>query len=265
MRGHALMRSRLVVQARVAFTSARRVEQACYLIGLLLVASGLFHLGIAIIDSRPWLGPLSWRKPATFGLSFGTVLISITWVASYLTLTERSRSWLLGVFAADCIVEVTGITIQAWRNVPSHFNNVGTFDAVIAYSLAAGGAVLVIVLGTLALTAFRGRISAAPSMRLALQAGFALLLAGLAAGIAMIARGESLIKAGNRSAAYDTAGFLKWFHAITLHAVLVLPLLAWWQARTDHDEVERTRIVSIAIAGYVFAAAVVLVVSLARM
>jgi hypothetical protein len=161
------------------------------------------------------------------------------------------------VFAADCIVEVTGITVQAWRHVPSHFNTETPFDTAVAMSLAVGGAVLVIVLGALAVTAFRGRIDGPPSVRLALRAGFALLLAGLAAGAAMIARGETLINEGQRQEAYDTAGFLKAFHAVTLHAVLVLPALAWVLARTSLSEQMRTRLVAGGVAGYVIAAGVV--------
>ena len=239
-----------------------RVERVCYLIGLALIGSGVLHLGVAAFDARPWLGPLSWRKAVTFGFSFGTVLISIAWVSSYLRLSSRTRAWLLGVFAADCVVEVCGITVQAWRHVPSHFNNVTPFDAVIAYSLAAGGAVLVIVLGSLALTAFRGNFDGPPSMRLALRAGFALLMVGLGTGVAMIVRGETLIKAGHRTAAYDTAGYLKWPHAVTLHAVLVLPLLAWWLSRSDRSEARRIRVVAAATAGYITLATVTLMVSL---
>jgi hypothetical protein len=89
-------------------------------------------------------------------------------------------------------------------------------------------------------------------------AGFALLLAGLAAGAAMIARGETLIKAGHRQEAYDTAGFLKGFHAVTLHGVLVLPALAWLLTRTRLPEPARTRVVALGIGAYASAAVVVL-------
>ena len=217
---------------------------------------------MAAVDSRPWFGPLSWRKPFTFGVSFGITLIAITWVTTYLRLSTRARTVLLGVFAADCIVEVFGITLQAWRHVPSHLNNETAFDASIAYSLAVGGAVLIIVLGSFAVVALRGNVDGPPSMQLAVRAGFALLLAGLASGVAMIVRGEILINSGHRSAAYDSAGFLKWFHAVTLHGVVVLPLLAWWLSRTDRNDDEALRIVRVASIGYVFAAAVALGVSL---
>lgn len=57
---------------------------------------------------------------------------------------------------------------------------------------------LIAVLGALAVTAFRGRIHATADMRLALQAGFALLAVGLGTGAAMIIHGEILIKSGRR-------------------------------------------------------------------
>jgi hypothetical protein len=37
---------------------------------------------------------------------------------------------------------------------------------------------------------------------------------------------EVLIHGGHRAQAYQETGFLEWFHAVTLHAVLVLPALA---------------------------------------
>jgi hypothetical protein len=240
---------------------ARPIERACYLVGAALVASGLFHLLVAAVEPRPWGGPLSWRKVVTFGLSFGTTLIAVTWVSSSLRLSDRARTWLLGVLAVDCVVEVSGITVQAWRHVPSHFNTESPFDTVVAMSLAAGGAVLIAVLGALSVTAFRGRIDGPPSLRLALRGGFALLLAGLAAGVAMIVRGETLIKAGKRTEAYDTAGFLKGFHAVTLHAVLLLPALAWLMTRTNLTEPARTRVVAAGLGCYLVAAGVVLAVS----
>jgi hypothetical protein len=141
---------RQIAPVRSYWAGRRRIERLCWLIGAGLIGSGVFHLGVFLVRGGPWEGPVSWRKLATFGLSFGLTLITITWVASYLTLGPRARSWLLGVFAADCVLEVTGITVQAWRHVPSHFNTETPLSQVIAMSLAAGGAVLIAVLGSLA-------------------------------------------------------------------------------------------------------------------
>jgi len=232
-------------------------------VSALLVASGLFHLLVFAIDDRPWAGPVSWRKPFTFGVSFGVTLASVVWVTSYLRMAERSRALLLAVFAADCVVEVAGITLQAWRGVPSHLNRSTPADTVVAVTLAVGGAVLIVVLGVFAVLAIRGRTDAAPSMRLALRAGFALLVAGLLAGAAMIAVGTTAMNTGTAAHAYEVTGFLKHFHGVTLHAVLVLPALAWLLARTSWEESRRVRVVAAAVVGYLAVAAAVLTVDLA--
>ncbi len=32
-----------------------------YLVAAVLIASGVLHSGVFLIDNRPWTGPLSWR------------------------------------------------------------------------------------------------------------------------------------------------------------------------------------------------------------
>jgi hypothetical protein len=242
-----------------------RLARACYGLGAALVAVGVLHLAVFVIDDRPWRGPLSWRKPATFGLSFGLTLATITWVTSYLRMAPRARAVLLTVFAVDCVVEVAGIALQAWRDQPSHLNTTTSANATVAYTLAVGGAVLVVVLGIFAVVAVRGRIDAAPSMALALRAGFVLLVAGLASGIAMIAYGTTVMRTGDTQRAYDVAGFLKDFHGVTLHGVLVLPAVAWWLGRRELVESTRHRVVEVVIGCYAAAAATVLVWSLVQL
>jgi hypothetical protein len=100
-------------------------------------------------------------------------------------------------------------------------------------------------------------------MRRALRAGFAFLVIGLATGAAMIAKGEILVNTGNRQQAYDTAGSLKWVHGVTLHAILVLPMIAAILALWGRSVEQRTRVVTIATWAYALATAAALVVSLA--
>ncbi|WP_329249404.1 hypothetical protein OG417_03080 [Actinoallomurus sp. NBC_01490] len=242
----------------------RRIERFCYGLGAVLVCAGLFHLVVFAVDGGPWYGPVSWRKPATFGLSFGLTLVAVAWVASYLPIGERGRALLLGVFAADCVVEVGGITLQAWRHVPSHLNRETAVNSAVSTVLAAGGAVLVVVLGVLAVTAFRANPGVPAGMRLGLRAGFVSLMIGLATGAAMIARGAAEVGAGHQQQAYHDLGFLKPVHGVSLHGVLVLPALAWLSSRTTWDESRRTRVVAIAVAGYGLAIAAALAYSLLR-
>jgi hypothetical protein len=242
---------------------ADRRTRVLLVISAALVLSGLFHLFVFVLDDRPWAGPVSWRKPFSFGVSFGLTLASVVWVTSYLQLRERTRTVLLAVFAADCVVEVAGITLQAWRGVPSHLNRSTPADTAVSVALAIGGAVLIVVLGRFAVTAVRGRTDAAPGMRLALRAGFVLLVAGLLAGAAMIAVGTVAMNTGTADRAYAVTGFLKEFHGVTLHAVLVLPALAWLLARTSWNERQQLRVVVAAVAAYGVAAVGVLVLDLA--
>jgi ABC-type thiamin/hydroxymethylpyrimidine transport system permease subunit len=228
------------------------------LVSLLLVVSGLFHLLVFFLDDRPWAGPLSWRKPFDFGVSFGVTLATVVWVTSYLRVPRRTRSALLSALAADCVVEVAGITLQAWRDVPSHLNRSTPFNTVVAVTLAIGGAVLIGVLGWFAVAAVRGRTDAAPSMRLALRAGFVLLLLGLLSGAAMIARGTVAMNTGTPAHAYAVTGFLKEFHGVTLHGVLVLPAVAWLLGRTSWSESRRLRVIGAGVAAYAVAALAVL-------
>jgi hypothetical protein len=250
---------------RSGWAAARRSERLCYLIGALLVLSGVFHLGVFAVRGGPWQGPVSWRKPATFGEAFGLTLITVTWVTSYVRVSPRLRTALLGVFAADCVLEVAGITVQAWRHVPSHFNRETATNSVISTMLAVGGGVLVAVLVAFAVKAFRGNSDLTPSMQLGLRAGFVTLLIGLASGVAMIARGVAQVNTGHQQLAYRLGGFLIPVHAVSLHGVLVLPAFAWLLGRTEWPEPWRTRAVALAAAVYGTAIVVTLAISLAHM
>jgi hypothetical protein len=59
-----------------------------YRVAAVLFASGLFHLVVFAVDGGPWEGPVSWRKPVTFGLSFGLTLATYAWVGARLRLKK---------------------------------------------------------------------------------------------------------------------------------------------------------------------------------
>lgn len=79
------------------------VDRWCLAVAVTLVAAGAFHLGVFVIDDRPWSGPVSWRKPFTFGEAFGLTLATVAWVSRPLTISASTRARLLTIFAAaDC-------------------------------------------------------------------------------------------------------------------------------------------------------------------
>lgn len=233
------------------------VERAGYVVGALLLISGLTHLAILVITGGSWEGPLSFRKPTTFGLSFGLTLITITWVASLLRLSDRVRSILLVIVTVASALETALVSVQAWRGVPSHFNVETTFDALVGRTMAAGGVTLVAVVVVLTLAAFRANPAVPVSLRIAIRIGFVALVGAMVVGASMIARGMALVAAGDAQAAYATGGTLKPMHAITMHGILVLPLLAWLLSFVNWSERRRLAIVLVAAVGYLVLAGAV--------
>jgi hypothetical protein len=201
-----------------------------YRVAALLLLSGLFHLVVFAVDGGPWEGPVSWRKAVTFGLSFGLTLATYAWVGGRV----RLRAGWVWLFTAASVLEVTLTSTQAWRHVPSHFNEDSTFDALVTRGLTLGGALIVVSVVALVVAAFRARHLAA-DMLLAVRVGTATLAVALAFGGLMIA---------------ERGGSWKLAHGVAMHGVLLLPALAWALSRTTWTERRRTRTVALASAGY---------------
>ena len=199
-------------------------------------ASGLIHLAILLIGGGSWQGPLSLRKAATFGLSFGLTLINVTFIASFVTLKDRARNLLIGVFATACVVETFLVSMQAWRGVPSHFNMETPFDGAVAEILAIGGFTLVVVIVALTVAALRDRAALPRGLRLSIHAGLLALVGAQIAGGLMIATGVRLVFAGDPQTAYATGGWLKPVHGVLMHGILVLPMLAWLSSTSRWSE-----------------------------
>jgi hypothetical protein len=253
----------MLVSLRSFWTRGRRIERIGYAAGALLLVSGIVHAGILVVSGGSWTGPLSLRKPTVFGVSFGITLVTMVWVASFLPLAERTRVALLTIFTAASVVETALVSLQAWRGVPSHFNVETAFDALVARALTVGGIALVVVIVGLTVTAFRRNPAVPISLRRAIQVGFVALCGAMATGATMIARGMMLVFAGDPAAAYATGGALKPTHAVTMHAILVLPLLAWLLSFADWSERDRLRVVLLASAAYLALASVIAIRNLA--
>lgn len=237
----------------------KAVERAAYGSGGLLILSGVIHLAVLLMSGGTWEGPLSLRKPTAFGLSFGLTLINVTLLASFVPLKDRSRTLLLGGFAAACVLETFLVSLQAWRGVPSHFNVETPLDAAIAQALAFGGFTLVAIIIVLTVAVFRHARALPPPIRLAIRAGFLSLVGAQVAGGVMIATGMRLVFAGDPQGAYAMGGWLKPVHGVLMHGILVLPLVAWLIVRRHSDARRQRRGVRIAIAIYALVVAATLV------
>ena len=111
----------------------------------------------------------------------------------------------------------------------------------------------------LTLAAFRRNRAVPVSLRTAIRIGFVALVGSVVVGAFMITRGMMLVFAGNPQAAYTTGGALKPTHAVMMHAILVLPALAWLLSFVNWTEQRRLGVVLLAATGYVVVAGVVTV------
>jgi hypothetical protein len=245
---------------RSYWTRAEGYQKFLYFIGALLLLSAVFHTGVLIVTGGSLEGPISWRKPILFGEAFGLTAISVAWVMTFLP-KRQVVGWLLaGALGLANFGEVVWVAMQQWRGVPSHFNFSTPFDAAAfvaaSYLIRATAAVIAIV----TLWTFFS-LQAPRSLKWAIRAGMVLLLVSQLFGLMIVFNGLSkvrdpqtgaFISDGLKSAAiFGAAGTMKMPHALTLHAIQLLPALAFVLLFTNRDESWRTRAVLAATAGYV--------------
>jgi hypothetical protein len=95
-----------------AWQQAQPAQRLGYLVGGALILVGLGHLAAWLVVGGAWAGPVSLRKPTTFGISFGLTTITLAWVTGHLRITDRTRWLLLGPLTAATSYEVAGVSIQ---------------------------------------------------------------------------------------------------------------------------------------------------------
>jgi hypothetical protein len=236
---------------------ARPPQRFAYVAGGALIVVGLAHLVAWLMVGGPWAGPVSFRKPTTFGISFGPTTITLAWVAGRLRISDRTGWLLLGPLAVADTAEVAWVSGQRWRGVPSHFAQ-GALDNLLFVIMGAGAiavtATVILVMTVLAFTAIR----AAPSMTLAIRAGLLILLVAQGVGGWMIQHGVGPAEEGVTEGltTFGAAGVMKVPHAVTIHAIQVLPALAWLLSFAAIPEPRRLGLVRVGAGGYLALVAV---------
>ena len=229
----------LVREAR--FAPVAPYQRFAYVCGALLLLSGVLHAVVYLVDGGPWEGPLSWRKPIVFGLSFGVSVLTFAWFLGFLR-PRRATGWLLmSVLSVASVLEVVLISMQTWRGVESHFNEDTAFDALVFSVMGAMVTLIALVTVYFAVRSFFPG-DAPPVLAWAMRIGLVLILASQAVGAQMIAMG------GNT---FGDAGAMKLPHALALHAVQVLPLLAVLLRVSPMLERRRVQTLCVGASGYV--------------
>jgi hypothetical protein len=239
---------------RESWDEAQGYQRLAYLVGVVLLGAGLVHAVIWAVAGGSVSGPLSWRKPATFGISFGLATLTLGWVAGWLPVKKTAARYGAGLLCASTSVEVAWVSLQHARQVPSHFNNTSTFDFSLFVIGGVAIVVTMVVIVAMTVAAF-GRTTAPPPLALAIRAGLLGLLTGEAIGAWMIVHGMALVNSGAdaRTGSLTTsgdAGAMKDAHAVPLHAIQVLIVLALLLSRSGLPERRQLQLVAVAVTGY---------------
>lgn len=243
---------------RTLFGSTDPVVRMLTRVGLFLAASGAFHVGVWVVAGAPSLeGPVSWRKPIVFGLSSAVATFSVAWLVSLLAPT-RGRARAAWAYAITMSLEIALIDLQRWRGVASHFNDATALDAGIYNTMAVLILTSVSAVGVLGWRLFRS-VEVAQDTRFAGGLGVAFLLAGSLMGLAISVHGSIVMLSGVGTPSMVGAAPMKFPHAVALHALQVLPMIAWLLSRTSLPVGERARLVARSAVGYglLFVAALV--------
>ncbi|MFZ4764082.1 MAG: hypothetical protein ACOYMN_03940 [Roseimicrobium sp.] len=194
-------------------------------LGVGMVVCGLIELLCAGTGLRPLLGPAGLRKSIVFFISTGLTVWSLGCLRA-VRVRCTWDAWLDGMLGAALSVEVILISLQSWLGRPSHFNHATMGDAMIERTMLACivAASLVILCDTI--RCLRPMALDRP-MALAYRAGMLFLCASCGLGFIISAVGWSRLAAGASPETFGKAGVLKFPHGAAIHALQMLPLVAW--------------------------------------
>lgn len=229
--------------ARRLAADARRRLPLLWFAGWGALVIALLLLVLAGLDDRSFNGVSVWTKPWKFHVSVSVHLLTLAWCAAMLPDTPaRARSLgRMGLVALACSVfELAYITWRAARGEASHFNQ-GSLFAIVMYGLMGFGAVaLTACAGWLGWHIARARDFAFGPV---LQHGLALGLVlgfGLGTVAGLYLGGQTGHWVGGTPSDAPGLPLMGWSrdggdlrvaHFFGLHAMQVLPLVAWLAAR----------------------------------
>lgn len=177
------------------------------------------------------VGPVTWRKPIEFGVSGAITTLSLAWVMGRLP-RSSGWDWSAATLVVFFVPETLLIDLQQWRGVASHFNFDTDFDAAVFSLMGILIGLVAVGIAILAVRSF-GRVEGPPSTALAIRAGMIFLLLGQVLGGLIVANGAAPGSTIANASIIGAAGELKVPHALGLHGLQVLGVLALILERTS--------------------------------
>lgn len=199
----------------------------------------LLCLAALLAPAAPVLGVHPALKPLKFALSIALFLAALGVLLPALTARPWLRDALAWLFALTMAAEMAPILMQALRGTSSHFNSAGPLDAaawrlmLVAILAATAGMICVTALASFRPLAGPDGRALAPLLAFAWRAGLWLLLLSPISGFAMGGRLQHSVGGGDGGPGLPlfnwsvSHGDLRVAHFFALHALQLLPVLAW--------------------------------------
>lgn len=176
----------------------------------------------------------AWHKPVKFTLSTAILVLSVGWYSGYLP-PQSGITTVNVILMVTLAFEVIYITWQAGKGQASHYNETTPFYAFMFSIMASAASIATLAVGYLGIRFFTNSISQLPPYYLlAIQFGFALFIISSFQGFVMGSKLAHTVGAKDGSSGLP---FLNWSlnygdlriaHFMGMHALQVLPLLAWY-------------------------------------
>src|SRR5258708_36841718 len=188
---------------------------------------------MALLSAGHGVSP--WIKPMQFATSFSTFLWTFAPMLQAMRVPEWQKTAARQATAAGVVFEMLFLSAQAWRS--SFATGPATItDTIIFQGTSVMISVITTVMLWLTVLYFTRRATADidnRSMLIAVRFGLVIFMAGNAIGGYMLARGSHTVGAADGGPGLPftnwstIAGDLRIAHFIAIHAIQILPLLAW--------------------------------------
>ena len=242
------------------------------LTGALMAAALIPALAGLWLDPRLITGAPAWLKPAKFAVSTAIYALTLAWIFTYLPDWVRTRRLVGRGSAAILIFEVGAIYLQAWRGTTSHFNVATPVDAALFMTM--GLAIVIQTVGAVVVAVALWRQPFADAARgWALRLGLTVTIVGASTGGLMTTPRDSqiaearathhmLVSGSHTVGAPDGGpglpgtgwsrrhGDIRVAHFVGLHAIQVLPVVAWLLTRRRLSDVRALRLTIVAAGSY---------------
>jgi hypothetical protein len=232
-------------------------NRALFAVALVNAALAAVFTVLLLVDSRTLLGRNVWTKPWKFATSIAVFTATMAWLLPSLSLDDRTERRATRIIAATMLVEITLISGQAARAVPSHFNDSTPLDTAIFGVMGATITINTVVVAYLLWRILRDPPALAPAYLWAVRLGMLIFVLASVEGWLMVANGAHSVGAPANSPGLPllnwsmTGGDLRVAHFIGLHALQVVPLAGYLAVRWDRTAGRRALLaVGLVAAGY---------------